>query len=334
MDALTGESQPPEVQLPETQSPEPLYPHLHPETVALLDCDDETRIHHASKAEFIEHSRAAQILAALDRLYRQPLQDRMDGLLIAGPTFCGKTSLARYFESNHPRDANLGGDHVIQPVAYTLAPDEPNVTRLIELILKAMGGAHLSNEKPETVRERMLTSAAACGLKVLLLDEIHGILNGTPKKQRLLMTTLKNLSNEMKINIVLLGTREAFIATMGAEELQTRFPVEWLPAWQQDDAEFKGLLRGFERQLPLRRPSNLKDFSARLYTLCSGSLGWLSRLLTRAAEVAISTGEERITSQVLDRVVLEGWLSPDRRDELRRQALGLEGPDAAGSVPA
>lgn len=294
------------------------YPHLLPEVAALLDSDDQTRIAHAAKAEFIEHARAGQILDVLDRMIRQPVQDRMDGVLIAGPTFSGKTWLARYFQSLYPRDVNVGGDSVDQKVAYALAPDRPDLTRLISQILRAVGGVHLSNEKPETVRERMLQSARRCGLKVLILDEIHGVLNGQPKQQRLMMTAIKNLSNEMNINIVLLGTKEAFIATSAAEEMETRFPVEWLPAWQ-DDENFKGLLQAFESQLPLRNPSNLMDLSDRLYRMCGGSLGWLSRLLSRAAEEAITSGAECISPEVLDRVVESGWKSPSDRNTLRQQ---------------
>ena len=314
------------------------YPHLLPEVASLLDGDDQTRIAHAAKAEFIEHARAGQILDVLNRMIRQPDQDRMDGVLIAGPTFSGKTWLARYFQSLYPRDVNLGGDSVDQKVAYALAPDRPDLTRLISQILKAIGGVHLSNEKPETVRERMLQSARRCGLKVLILDEIHGVLNGQPKQQRLMMTAIKNLSNEMNINIVLLGTKEAFIATSAAEEMETRFPVEWLPAWQ-DDENFKGLVQAFERQLPLKNPSNLMDLSDRLYGLCGGSLGWLSRLLSRAADEAITSGAECISPEVLDRVALSGWKSPSDRNALRRQIESGEDPKdgeegAAGSVDA
>ena len=93
------------------------YPHLLPEIALLLDGDAQTRIAHAAKAEFIEHARAGPILNVLDRMIRQPVQDRMDGVLIAGPTFSGKTCLARYFQSLYPRDVNVGGDSVDQKVA-------------------------------------------------------------------------------------------------------------------------------------------------------------------------------------------------------------------------
>lgn len=287
-----------------------LYPHLHPYVVPLLDADDKTRILHAAKVEFIEHTQATYLLDRLEQLYEQPLQDRMDGLLIAGPTFSGKTHLVREFESRYPRDPNLGGDHVIQTVAYALAPDKPDVDELHRVILKAIGGGCLSNEKALTVRERVLTSARACGLKMLFLDEIHGVLNGSPSRQRHIMSVIKNLSNIMQVSIVLLGTREAFIATSAAVEVQSRFPAEWLPGWETDDEEFKGLLRGFEQQLPLRKASHLRELSALLHEMCEGSLGWLSRLLAMAARTAIKSGEERITAELLSGL---RWVPPSKR---------------------
>lgn len=311
----------PQAVLPQDAS----YPHLDPETVPLLLLDDLARIKASAEVKFIEHSEAGYLLDTLQDLYDQPIQEHMDGLLIAGPTFSGKTSLAKFFASLYPRQENRGKDHAIQTVAYTLTPDKPDVEALHRMILKSIGGPCPMNEQPGTVRERLLLLAKTCGLKMLFLDEIHGVLNGSPKQQRHIMSVLKNLSNAMEISIVLLGTREAFLAVSLAEEVDSRFPVEWLPAWT-DDAEFRGLLNAFERQLPLKKPSGLDEQSSVLFKMSGGSLGWLSRLLVKAAKAAITSGEERITPELLAGL---RWKAPQQRLELRRQ---LEGGEAHGGA--
>jgi hypothetical protein len=76
---------------------------------------------------------------------------------------------------------------------------------------------------------------------------------------------------------------------------------------------------GFERALPLRKPSRLADeqMARKLLALSEGSLGELSTLLTSAAIYAVQSGGERIDEKVLAAI---DWAPPSER---RRRAERL-----------
>ena len=262
------------------------YPHLIPAIVPALSLGDDQRIEQVRTVQFIEHPQAAKMMKKLQRLLEMPLRNRMPGMLIAGPRFCGKTTLAQEFQARHPRTDPPDSDQASIPVAFATSPGIPDVEEMYQRILDSLGGPDLGKQADGTRRKRVLHTSKKVGLKVLFIDEIHNGLNGSFLKQQIFMTQIKELCNDMKVCIVLLGTHRAVQATSTSPEVDSRFPPEWLPTWEEG-SEFKGLLRAFERLLPLKRPSNLSDQSQRLLEMSDGSLGFLAEVLELAATRAI-----------------------------------------------
>jgi hypothetical protein len=137
--------------------------------------------------------------------------------------------------------------------------------------------------------------------KVLLLDELNSILAGSVAKQLLLLTTIKYISNQTKISIVAAGTADALHAVATDAQLQSRFPAKLMPRWKNATPDFRKLLASFEYILPLRDESKLASLHlARLiYGLTEGVLGEVARLLRSSAIMAIRSGEEAITEEIL-----------------------------------
>jgi hypothetical protein len=103
--------------------------------------------------------------------------------------------------------------------------------------------------------------------------------------------------------IVLVGTRDAPIALQSDPQMSSRFvPVE-LPRWRENE-ELRGWIKGFERILPLRRPSGLdaRDVVQFVMAASHGITGEISRLLNAAAELAILDQSERISMSHLQHV--------------------------------
>ncbi len=69
----------------------------------------------------------------------------------------------------------------------------------------------------------------AVDVYILLLDEIHNILAGTFRKQRIVLNTLRYLSNDLKISLVCFGVEEAREAIIGDVQLARRFDEYPLP---------------------------------------------------------------------------------------------------------
>ncbi len=70
------------------------------------------------------------------------------------------------------------------------------------------------------------------------------------------MNTLKTLSNELSMNIIGVGTRDASLILHTDTEYASRFEIIDLPLWKLD-ADFLRLLLSYVRLLPLKKLSNL-----------------------------------------------------------------------------
>jgi putative transposon, transposition helper protein C len=91
---------------------------------------------------------------------------------------------------------------------------------------------------------------------MLIIDEIHNIIVAPVQKQKAFMVALKNLSNELMIPIILVGTADALHAINTDSQISNRFPPLVVPKWKYDRS-FLSLLVSIERTLPLKKQSNM-----------------------------------------------------------------------------
>ena len=96
----------------------------------------------------------------------------------------------------------------------------------------------------------------ALGVQVLVLDEIHNLLAGSWREQRVILNTLRFLSNQLKISLVCSGISEARQAIGGDVQLARRLDVINLPRWTANK-EFEQLVLSIIRNFPLQQPSVL-----------------------------------------------------------------------------
>ena len=192
------------------------------------------------------------------------------------------------------------------------APPIPDEGRLYNNILHMLFAEYRENDRPARKYAQVLKLAKSVGLKMLIIDEIHDILAGSTKKQHEFLNVIKNLSNELMIPIVGVGTKDALRALQTDPQLSNRFEPVIIPKWTMDQ-EFLRLLASFEKVLPLKKPSQLfdNDISQKLLSMSEGYIGELSRILTKAAIASITTQTEQITLEILDKI---DWIKPsDRR---------------------
>ena len=144
--------------------------------------------------------------------------------------------------------------------------------------------------------------------KMLIIDEIHNCLTGSAKLLPEVMNTLKNLSNELSLNIVGVGTREAITILHTDPQYASRFDVVNLPKWELNQ-DFLRLLVSYVRLLPLKKQSNLasKEIATLIFEVSGGNLGDLNRLLVECAKEAILQGDEEITYDIVHKFK---WLKP------------------------
>ncbi|WP_254171070.1 TniB family NTP-binding protein [Pseudomonas putida] len=286
------------------------YPYLHPEALKVVEQDSETRILWLTNPRWIGYPHAAAILKKLDRLLIYPRQTRMPNMLIVGNTNNGKSDIVDRFVTRNLPQENPRGEHILCPVLKIETPPAPTEASMYSEMLRKLFERVVASSA-DANRIRVVKVFREIQLKVLVFDDLNNILVG---KQQQCLNVLKYLGNELQISIVACGTSDLLRAVSIDEQIQNRFPPEFLPKWGMSK-EFLQLLMSFERLLPLRQQSALHErtLAAKALAMCGGSLGELSLLLNSAAEYAIESGEERITMDVMNNC---GYIEPDERTRL------------------
>lgn len=274
------------------------YEHLDPAYRRFADLPDEERIAWIRADRWIGFDQAGAALARLDNLLTYPPRDRMPCLLIYGDTGMGKTKIVRKFERSHPpKFCQMTGIDK-RPVVVAQVPSEPIERDLYRELLASMGapamaGGTLAREK-DVCRSLLRT----VGAKMIILDEVNGMLAGTFRQQRIFLNAIRFLANDLRIPLVCAGTDLARQALLTDAQLAERFEAIHLKPWQSD-AAFAGLLKSFERILPLREASDLMSSETRtwIHKLTSGVTARIFRLIETAAEDAIRSGTERLDAE-------------------------------------
>lgn len=292
-------------------------PHLQGTHKANALLSDSERIAWIRQERWIQYARAERILHRLADLVDYPPRDRMPSLVIYGTTGMGKTRIVQKFlRDNRSRfDETLGKTRL--PVVSIQMSPSPIPRDLYEEILLGMGGVFYHGTGAATLRHRIRILARQLEVRMLIIDEIHSILAGTFREQRIMLTAIRLLANDLRIPLVCVGTYEANQALMTDQQLADRFDASELPAWENDQA-FHQLLASFESSLPLRLPSEFRDpkVHQRILGMTEGVLVRICRLIEKAAIEAIRSGRERIDlASLTEDLVAESLISiADRRN--------------------
>ena len=275
--------------------------HLSDKAKNYLDQSKEARIHYIHSDRWIGYPRAKSILDLMQDLLEYPRKKRMPCLLVVGESNAGKTMIADRFAKLNPGYEKEGGDGVVIPVLSIQAPPTPSESALYSNILEKLFAPYRPSDSIEKKRYQVITLMRACNVKLLMIDEIHSLLAGNSEKQRIFLSVIRNLSNELQISVIGLGTKDALRAIRTDAQLDNRFKKASLTQWSYD-TDYRRLLASFERMIPLKKPSRLHEqkLANRLLYLSGGVLGELSEIISEAAIEAIHNGDECISLKLIN----------------------------------
>lgn len=276
--------------------------HLEPSVRNAMSLPADDRIAFAQQDRWIGYTRAQEALNTLSDLLSHPRTLRMPNLLLVGESGNGKTTVIERFRELHPVAAQPGGEPLM-PVLVMSMPSEPVEARFWTELLLALKIAHRDSDPVQRKKNQAHSVLTYVQCRMLVIDEIHNVLYGHARQQRHFLGVMKNLSNDLKLPVVAVGTRDAIRVLHTDTQLSSRFEPFGLPRWQLNP-EFLRLLVSFERLLPLAKPSNLinRELAIKLHSMSGGTIGGLARVLKRATIQAIRDREERITLKSLDRI--------------------------------
>lgn len=291
--------------------------HLHASVRSVARLAAEERVRHLRADRWIGYSRATAALERLETLYVWPGKQRMPNLLLIGQTNNGKSMIIEKFRRLHPPASHSDREQI--PVLAVQMPSEPSVIRFYVALLGAMGAPLRPRQRLAELEQATLALLRAVGVRVLVIDELHNLLAGRGETRREFLNLIRFLGNELRIPLVGVGTREAYLAIRSDDQLENRFEPFTLPRWESNE-ETRALLASFAAAFPLRRPSTIatEDMARYLVSRSEGTIGELTHLLTDAAVAAIESGEEAINQRTL---LMAPYVGPTERRRLFEREL-------------
>ena len=185
----------------------------------MLPADE--RIQRLRADRWIGYPRAVEALNRLEALYAWPNKQRMPNLLLVGPTNNGKSMIVEKFRRTHPASSDADQEHI--PVLVVQMPSEPSVIRFYVALLAAMGAPLRPRPRLPEMEQLALALLRKVGVRMLVIDELHNVLAGNSVNRREFLNLLRFLGNELRIPLVGVGTREAYLAIRSDDQLENRF---------------------------------------------------------------------------------------------------------------
>ena len=285
----------------------PDYSHLSQNAANLLDGNDTRRITAIREERWINYPRASRCLELLDSLLVRPRTTRMPSIAIYADSGMGKTMLMERFKRAHPSSFNKANRQLIAPVVALQMASHPTERRFYSHLLTSIGVPFTPRATIVELEMQALRNLRRMEVKILMLDEVHNLLAGSAKEQRVFLNLLRYLSNELQISLVCLGVAEAREAVSGDVQLARRFEEFPLTRWQGDE-EFQELVVAIVRHLPLKLKTNISARSLRqVLQLTEGLTAQIFKMFSEMELGAIDSGVECISDESI-----EAWRPSDR----------------------
>jgi hypothetical protein len=273
--------------------------HLTAGAVELLGETDERRMRAIRSRRWVLYPRAKQALDRLSRLLDVPRGTRMPSVAIYGDSGMGKTMLMKRFRDDHPPSFNPMTGTLKTPVLAMEMTSRPGERRFYAELLTLLGAPQRPRADIAQMEQAALRIMEAIGVQVLVIDEVHNILAGTYREQRIVPNTLRFLSNRLQICFGVNDAREAIGADV---QLARRFEQLTMSRWAANE-QFETLVASVLRNTPLRRPTILTPKSLRrILQITDGITANIFQMINSLAIEAVQTGRERISDEAVD-----GW---------------------------
>lgn len=208
------------------------------------------------RKQVIEHSKFTAAIREIARLHKRGKDAGVaEGMLFVAQTGSGKTTALQYYESRFPRIDTERGTTI--PVLRVDTPESPSVKSLAEAILYAMGDPAAAKGTATAKTNRIVYFFVECSVELLFIDEFQHFYDGRRNSEsRRVSDWLKNLINRVGIPVVLAGLPRSISVVNANSQLRRRFGAPYyMPPFNfdsnDDQLEFRGVLKGIQSRLPL-----------------------------------------------------------------------------------
>ncbi|MCY1541311.1 Bacterial TniB protein [compost metagenome] len=206
--------------------------------------------------------------------------------------------MEQFIKAHAPEFINNAG--VREKPVLMVEVDQPSVKKLMLEILDTSVTPYNPDSTPDKLFYQVINLLHECNTKMLVIDEIQSLYQGTPREVTAITRFIKRLSNKTGISITGVGVTTARQLLKVDEQYANRFVAVTMPRWEASVA-FQQFLMGFESCLPLKLPSGLSspEISAVILEKSEGNTARIEELVLGCARQAIITGRERIDLEML-----------------------------------
>ena len=267
---------------------------------------------------WISYPRGDVGLRKLRDLIKAPPSHRPGGMLLYGDSNSGKTTLVRHFQNLRSKGSDAGDDdYPFEAGNATMifqSPPYPSTGALLTGALRSLNAPHQETWHWEKKLDAAVAILSKTSVRMIVIDEIHNALTGPHDKRVHFLNTIKYLSNELRIPIVVIGTSLALSTIQTDQQLGSRLVPFKLPKWEADKefAHFLGRIFMHLKVNPV--PAiNSRKFRERFIHMTDGLTGEIWNLAVLTAEDMHARTIDVVEEQML---VDAPWVRPqDRRIE-------------------
>jgi hypothetical protein len=130
--------------------------HLDEKAKQKLLLTDEERISSIRVGTWVGIDHVKEVLDRLEDMLQSPKVTRPPCMLVVGPGFSGKTSIAEHFVAMHPPDLSPDNETTVAPVVMIDAPPKPDLSdfysRILDKLMAPYKPTAASHEKYAQVK--------------------------------------------------------------------------------------------------------------------------------------------------------------------------------------
>lgn len=274
--------------------------HVVPARRQAVAWNDDKRVSLIYNDCWVNYPEVKVIRGAVHAVYAMPAKIQAQCVMVSGDPGMGKTSLFTRIES----DLETLRKRSVDPrghISLTVPPD-PTLAQFEESIEEALG-VSIGRMRGGVLPASFTRTFEMRRIRMLLIDEIHNLLNANKVDQRKNLAFFRELSGPpLSLRITAFGTEDAHHAISSDGQLERRFQRYHLPRWSENE-NFRSFLAAYESFLPLKKPSELWSAGKVKYLLkeTGGNMDAIVKRITRGAVWAIIDGKESIDIKCLEK---------------------------------
>lgn len=239
------------------------------------------------------------------------------GLAVSGQSTLGKSTATMWVAKQHEQrmreKTGRGDDPKYAPVVYVPTPAGTTTKGMMTAFCQWLGLPIHRQATAQDLTEQVVTVLRTMGTSMVLLDEIHNLKTRSSTGADA-ASALKGFAERLDAVFVYTGidlpSSDLFTGTIGAQ-LAGRVTMYEMQSFgastQQQRDDWADLIAAIEELLPLakHKTGTLEGLAAYLFDRTGGSIGSLRLLVSKAAQVAMDDGTERVDRAKLDRVRID-----------------------------